>query len=199
MAVYGYGRCSTNEDRQDITRQIRELQAAGVPAENVYFEYEHGTAAVKPQLDRLLMNTVTAGDTIVTTEVSRLSRSTQQLCEIIGQVREKRIRLQIIGSITIDCRTGELDAMSAAFVEMAGVFAELERNLISTRVKSGVENARAKGKRIGRPPITVKDIPPKFLELYPRIKRHELNKSEASKVSGFSRVTIDRYIHMLEQ
>ena len=45
--LYGYGRCSTNEDKQDITRQIRELKAAG--AEEVVFEYEHGDAAVKKE------------------------------------------------------------------------------------------------------------------------------------------------------
>lgn len=42
MAVYGYARCSTSEDKQDINRQIRELKAAG--AEEVIFEYEHGDA-----------------------------------------------------------------------------------------------------------------------------------------------------------
>ena len=47
-----------------------------------------------------------AGDTILTLEVPRLARSTQQLCEIIDRVREKRLRLVIIGSITLDCREG---------------------------------------------------------------------------------------------
>ena len=45
MAIYGYARCSTNEDKQDINRQIRELKAAG--ADEVIFEYEHGDAKVK--------------------------------------------------------------------------------------------------------------------------------------------------------
>ena len=43
--IYGYARCSTNEDRQDIQRQVRELKNAG--AESVYLEYEHGDAIVK--------------------------------------------------------------------------------------------------------------------------------------------------------
>lgn len=45
-----------------------------------------------------------AGDTIIVLEVSRLARSTQQLCEIIDRVREKRLQLVIVGSITLDCR-----------------------------------------------------------------------------------------------
>ena len=45
--IYGYARCSTNETKQDINRQVRELKAAG--AEEVYLEYEHGDAAVKAE------------------------------------------------------------------------------------------------------------------------------------------------------
>ena len=72
--VYGYARCSTNEDKQDINRQIRELKAAG--AEEVVFEYEHGDAKVKQNLN-MLLDAAQEGDTIITLEVSRLSRSTQ--------------------------------------------------------------------------------------------------------------------------
>ena len=59
------------------------------------------------------------GDTIIVLEVSRLARSTQQLCEIIERVREKRLRLVIVGSITLDCREGKDDPMSEAFLQMA--------------------------------------------------------------------------------
>lgn len=54
MAVYGYARCSTSEDKQDINRQIRELKAAG--AEEVIFEYEHGDAKVKKNLHSIHHN-----------------------------------------------------------------------------------------------------------------------------------------------
>ena len=53
-----------------------------------------------------MFNQTVAGDTIIVLEVSRLERSTQQLCEIIERVREKRLRLVIVGSITLDCRNG---------------------------------------------------------------------------------------------
>ncbi len=102
--IYGYGRCSTNESKQDINRQIRELKTAG--AEEVIFEYEHGDAQTKKQLS-MLLDTAQPGDTVITLEVSRLSRSTQQLCEIIDTIKRKRLRLVIVGSITVDCRNGE--------------------------------------------------------------------------------------------
>ena len=111
--IYGYARCSTSESRQDVQRQIRELKASG--AEKVVFEYEHGDEKVKQNLE-MLLEAAQPGDTILTTEVSRLSRSTQQLCEIIARVQQKRLRLTILGSITVDCRSGALDPMTKAFL-----------------------------------------------------------------------------------
>lgn len=57
--IYGYARCSTCEDKQDIDRQIRELKAAG--ADEVVFEYEHGDAKLKKNLS-MLLDTVQEGD-----------------------------------------------------------------------------------------------------------------------------------------
>lgn len=116
--TYGYARCSTNETKQDINRQVRELKQAG--AEQIFLEYEHGDSKVKSQQAAMFAQ-AQAGDTILTLEVPRLARSTQQLCEIIDRVREKRLRLVIIGSITLDCREGKADPMSEAFLQMAGV------------------------------------------------------------------------------
>ena len=191
---YAYARCSTNEDRQDINRQIRELKAAG--AEEVMFEYEHGDAKMKPSLT-LLLEKAAPGDTIICTEVSRLSRSTQQLCEIIDIIRAKHLRLQIIGSITIDCRDGHPDPMSEAFLQMAGVFSQLELAMIRARVKSGIANARAKGKRIGRPQTTVDDIPSVFYKHYPAYASGQLNLSEFARITELSRPTVYKYLKLI--
>ncbi len=194
MKQWGYARCSTNEDKQDINRQIRELKAAG--ADEVVFEYEHGDAKVKKNL-HMLLDAATEGDTIITLEVSRLSRSTQQLCEIIDRIREKRLRLVIVGSITIDCRNGQTDPMSEAFLQMAGVFAQLELAMIRARVRSGMENARAKGKQVGRRPTTKDDIPAVFYKHYPAFAAGQMNVSEFARVCGLSRPTIYKYLNLI--
>ena len=139
-----------------------------------------------------------AGDTILTLEVPRLARSTQQLCEIIERVREKRLRLVIIGSITLDCREGRADPMSEVFLQMAGVFSQLELAMIRERVRSGMANAVAKGSRIGRPQTTKDDVPAIFLRHYPAYKSGHLNISELSRVCDLSRTTIYKYINLLE-
>jgi len=194
MKTWGYARCSTNEDKQDITRQIKELEAAG--AEEVVFEYEHGDAKVKKNL-HMLLETATEGDSIVTLEVSRLSRSTQQLCEIINTIQEKKLRLIIVGSITIDCRSGEIDPMSSAFLKMAGVFSELELQMIRARVKSGVQNAIKNGAKVGRKPTTKDDIPAIFYKHYPSLLSKQLNVSEMARICGLSRPTVYKYLRLL--
>ena len=191
----GYSRCSTNEGKQDINRQVRELKAAG--AEVVYMEYEHGDAKVKNQQQAMFAESE-AGDTIIVLEVSRLARSTQQLCEIIEIVRQKHLRLVIVGSITLDCRNGQADPMSEAFLQMAGVFSQLELSMIRARVRSGMENAKAKGKQIGRPQVTADDVPSGFLRHYPAYKRGQLNVSELARVCNISRTTAYKYINLLE-
>ena len=192
---HGYARCSTNESKQDIDRQVRELKAAG--AESLFVEYEHGDADEKKQLS-LLLEQARPGDTIITTEVSRLSRSTKQLCEIIDRIQKQKLRLEIIGSITIDCRSGELDPMTKAFLQMSGIFAELELSMIRARVRSGMANARAKGAKIGRPQATADDIPAVFLRHYPAYKKKQLNVSELARVCDLSRTTVYKYIDLLE-
>ena len=190
---HGYARCSTNESKQDIDRQVRELKQAG--AESIFLEYEHGDAAVKCQLSSLLEQ-AQPGDTIITLEVSRLARSTK--CEIIEIIRSKHLRLVIVGSITVDCSNGEIDPMTNAFIQMSGVFAELELRITRSRVRSGMANAKAKGAKIGRPQATVDDIPAVFLRHYPAYKKKQLNVSELARVCDLSRTTVYKYIDLLE-
>ena len=192
---YGYARCSTNETKQDINRQVRELKAAG--AGEIFLEYEHGDSKIKPQQEALFTQ-AQPGDTITVLEVPRLARSTQQLCEIIDRVRENRLRLVIVDSITLDCREGRADPMSEAFLQMAGVFSQLELAMIRERVRSGMANAKAKGKQIGRPPLTEEDIPANFLRHYPAYKKGQLNVSELARVCDISRTTAYKYIAMME-
>ena len=139
-----------------------------------------------------------AGDTSIVLEVSRLARSTPQLCGIIDTVREKRLRLVIVGSITLDCGRGQADPMSEAFLQMAGVFSQLALAMIRSRVRSGMENARAKGRRIGRPQVSKEDIPATFLRHYPAYKGKQLNVSELARVCDISRTTAYKYIGLLE-
>lgn len=88
--------------------------------------------------------------------------------------------------------------MIEAFLQMAGVFSQLELAMIRSRVRSGMANARAKGKQIGRPQVTKDNVPAIFLRHYPAYKSGHLNISELSRVCDPSRTTIYKYISLLE-
>ena len=161
--VYGYARCSTNEDLQDITRQVRELKQQGATDETIYMEYESGTKINRAELAKLL-NVVKEGDTIYATDCSK-----------------------------------ELDPMTEGMLKLMGVFAELERNMISQRVKSGMEHAKAKGKIVGRPATTENNIPHIFYKHYPKYKKGEINKKELSRLCSLSYPTIYKYLNIVER
>ena len=88
--------------------------------------------------------------------------------------------------------------MTKAFLQISGVFAELERNIISERVKSGMRNAKAKGVVCGRGKTSIKDIPAIFKKYYAQYKAGEINKSELAKLSEVTRPTAYKYIEILD-
>ena len=108
------------------------------------------------------------------------------------------MRLVIIGSITVDCRDGQIDPMSQAFIQMSAVFSELELSILRARVRSGLANARAKGRRIGRKPTTKDDIPPIFYKHYPSFVAGKINVSEFARLCALSRPSIYKYLKLLE-
>ena len=196
--IYGYCRCSTTEERQDINRQKRELYKLGVEDEkNIYWEYESGTKNDRAEFNKLL-DLLEKEDTLCTTEVSRLTRSTSYLCDILKIVQEKHIRL-MIGNFVVDCREDNIDPMTKGMLMMWGVFAEMERDMISARVKSGMQNAVAKGVKLGRPTTDKSNLPMKFLKYYPMYKNNDLNITEFSRLAEVSRKSIYKYIEIMEK
>ena len=194
--IYGYCRCSTDEKKQDIDRQIRDLKNLGVERENIYLEYETGTKVDRVEFKKLL-NVLGMGDTVVSTEVSRITRSTKQLIEVIELAKEKKLKL-IFGGFVADC-SKELDPMTEGMLKMMGVFSEMERNMISQRVKSGMANAKEKGAVVGRPKAKVEDISDDFKKYYKIYKENNLKKKDLKNMSGLSRPTVDKYVKMLEE
>ena len=138
--IYGYARCSTNEQRQDIERQARELKAMG--AETIFSEYISGTASEKPQLHHIVEQWK-LGDTLIATELSRYTRSVHQLCHLLEQAADRRVVLRA-GNFTADFSHGEIDPMAEGMLLMMGVFAQIEHRTTAQRIKSGVEHARKK-------------------------------------------------------
>lgn len=191
--IYGYARCSTTELKQGVEGQTRLLKEMG--AKEIYYEYESGTKVDRPELAKILSR-IMEGDSLISTEVSRITRSTKQLCEIIDFAVEKRIKL-VIGTLIFDCSADE--PLSEAMIKMAGVFAELERKMTIRRIKVGLANAKAKGVRLGRPRITAGDVPNKVIEYFEFYIENKLTKVDYARLCGVSIPTIYKYIRLLSE
>lgn len=195
--IYGYARCSTNETRQDITRQFLELERMGVDKSNIFYEYESGTKSDREELGKLL-DVVFAGDAIYCVEASRITRSIKQLLNILEFAKNRCIKL-VLGKFVVDFTSSTPDPMTLASVQLMGVFAELERNILSERIKSGMRNAREKKKQIGRRYTSIDDIPDKFIDYYHTLYvPGKINKNELSNLSSLSYPTTLKYISILE-
>ena len=107
------------------------------------------------------------------------------------------MRLIILGSITVDCRSGQIDPMSQAFIQMSAVFAELEFSILRARVRSGLANAVEKGRKLGRPQTTKDDIPAIFYKHYPAYVAGNMNISELSRICNLSRPTVYKYLKLI--
>lgn len=190
---YGYARESTNEKKQNISYQIKFLKDHGVEEENIYKEYASGSKQDRVEYNKLL-KLLKPGDSLYATEISRLSRSTKQLIELIDFVKDNHLQL-VIGSFEVDCRKDDIDPMVKGMLQMMGVIAELERNIISGRVKDGLANAE----NVGRPAFSSKNIPDKFFKIYDtQYTTGLISKVDFCKILDITRPTLDRYIAFVE-
>jgi len=192
--IFGYARCSTHEGKQDVERQRRELKERG--ATDIFMEYESGCKIDRPELNRLIAELKrNPQSTLIATEVSRITRSTKQLCEIVELAKELHLKL-IIGGFVVDC-TGPLDSLTQGMLMMLGVFSEMERNMIVDRIRSGIKHAKAKGVKLGRPALTIADIPKKVTEHFDLFRNKEINKIDYARLCGISRPTLNKYIAIM--
>ena len=147
---YGYGRISTVGKHQKLDRQLKVLMdnVEGLLLENIYTDKITGTVKDRPGLNKL-KSKLQSGDELWVESLSRLSRSTQDLLEQISEFNENGIIFHSIKeNFDFSSATGRL------LLSMIAAIVAFERDLIAERVKEGVEVARLKGKRIGRPPVS---------------------------------------------
>lgn len=195
--IYGYGRCSTNEDKQDVEYQIKELVEKGVKRENIFIEYESGAKEDRPIFTKLL-NTMVKGNSLFVTDITRLSRSTKQLCEVIDFINTNKMRL-VIGNLDVDCRSDNIEPMVEGMLKMMAVFAELDRKIKIYQINLGLKNARKEGRIGGRPKTTKADISDLFYRYYAMYKNKQINKKEFSRLAKLSYPTIYKYIEIVEE
>ena len=190
---YGYCRCSTNENNQDITRQINELMKVGVLEENIVYEFISGTKEKKPKLMELL-DKCNIGDTIVCCELSRLSRSFKDFFDTLQVLKDKKLRLELlINGIVVDFSKDRLDPFTTFFLNIIMSFNSLEVEVTRERIISGIKNSK---KKSGRPQLTKDDIPMSFYKNLDLYNNKKINKSEFARLMNWSRPKLDRILKL---
>jgi DNA invertase Pin-like site-specific DNA recombinase len=193
---YGYCRCSTNDGKQDVDYQVKELLDMGVGREYIYLEYESGAREDRPEFKKVLTAMFT-GDSLYVTDITRISRSTKQLYEVIDYINNNKMRL-VIGNLDIDCRSVNIEPMVEGMLKMMAVFAELDRKIKIYQINLGLKNARKEGRIGGRPRTSTENIPDIFYRYYPQYKNGYISKLELGRLTLLSMPTIYKYISFVE-
>lgn len=149
MTIIGYARVSTKD--QNEARQLKSLKEAGCT--RIYTEKVSGATTERPELQRMLSE-LEQGDTIVIHELSRLSRSTKDLIDLVETLKEKGVGLRSLSDSWLDL--SDDNPMSEFMFTIFSGLAQYERKLIKQRQEEGIAIAKANGKYKGKQTKLVK-------------------------------------------
>jgi DNA invertase Pin-like site-specific DNA recombinase len=155
MRIALYARVSTQNGQQDPELQLRELREycarRGWEVSGEYVDHISGAKDKRVALDRLMVDAhLRRLDAVVVWKFDRFARSVSHLLRALETFRALGVEFVSL-SEQVDTST----PMGKMMFTVLGAVAELERSLIVERVKAGLRNARAKGKRLGRPRVSV--------------------------------------------
>lgn len=180
MAFIGFARVSTIE--QDLDIQIKALTEYGCT--KIFHGKNSGKEEENKSRLQELLNYVREDDVVVITKLDRFGRSLRQILNVLAIFKEKRVGLKSLDGM-IDTTMGE-NPFSMAQIQLIGAFAELERNLIVSRI---IEGKKAKGMLQGRPEKLTAE---QFKE-FKRDVNKGLSLSSLQKKYGIGRATVSRW------
>ncbi|WP_310242435.1 recombinase family protein [Rhizobium rosettiformans] len=144
MAVIGYARTSTTDQKAGLSAQLRDLEAAGCT--KIFSEQASSVSGRRAEFDRC-MEYVREGDELIVTKLDRLARSVADLAKIVTTLDAKGVSLKVLAlSLDTSTPTGKL------MLNMLGSIAQFEREIMLERQREGIAKAKADGKYKGRAP-----------------------------------------------
>ena len=188
MALVGYARVSKSDGSQDLETQIQKLKEAGVEDGQIYVEQGSGAKDDRPVL-RECLKACRRGDCLVFYRFDRITRSLAKLVITMDDLSKRGVAMK---SITEPFDTS--DSTSRAMVQMIGIFAELERNIISRRTKDSLAYKKSIGVKLGRPSALTQD---KMEQLEFMVSRGKSVKEMCEKLS-ISKPTYYKWIKSRE-
>ena len=180
----GYARISTKD--QNLELQIDALKKAG--CELIFTEIASGTKVDRVELGKLLSQ-IRVGDVVVVYKLDRLGRSLKHLLEVVAQLGKMDVAIQSICD-AIDTTT----AQGRLFFNIAGSFAEFERDLIRERTHAGLAAARARGRKGGRRQGMSKEAQQKAILAETYYKEGKMGVNQIALEIGVSKMTLYKYL-----
>lgn len=140
-----------------------------------------------------LLGTLATGDRLIVSELSRLGRSLGQVIRIVDELVKQKVRFVAIKEAI--CFDGKQDMQTKVMVALFGLFAEVERDLISQRTKEGLAAARSKGRLLGRPKGSLgkSKLDGKEEEIRMLLEK-TVSKASIAKIVGVSRTALHHFI-----
>ncbi len=181
---FGYARVSTHDQNPDL--QVDQLRQEG--CDEVLHETVSGVNAERPVLQGLLKQ-VRAGDVIVIWKLDRLGRSLRHLVDLVNTLMEKGVGLKSLQD-PIDTTTAQGRLIFNLFASLA----EFERDLISERTQAGLNAARARGRKGGRPKGLNEAAEKKAIAAEALYIRGDLSVNEIADNLGISKATLYKYL-----
>jgi len=176
MPKIGYVRVSSTS--QTTARQDDAMAELGV--ERVFIEKISGKLANRPELKKML-EYVREGDTVVVADISRLARSTRDLLSIVDTLAHKNV-----GFVSLKENIDTTSPQGRFILTIFGALAELERENILSRQREGIEAAKARGKKLGRPAM---EFPKGWELVYTRWQEGKVSPTEAARELKLKRPT----------
>lgn len=183
-SIYGYVRVSTREQNED--RQMIALNALQIAKNNIYVDKQSGKDFSRPMYTRLLKR-LRQDDLLYVKSIDRLGRDYKEILEQWRILtKEKRVDIVVLDMPLLDTRRGK-DLMgtflSDIVLQVLSFVAENERKNIRQRQREGIEAARMRGVRFGRPELP---LPKDFGQICVRWEARELTGREAAKMCNMS-------------
>lgn len=191
--VYGYARVSSSD--QNLDRQLDSLKSFGVEKDRIFADKASGRDFRRPEYQRLVRRLDT-GDVLVIKSIDRLGRNYD---EIIAQWRlltkELRVGVVVLDMPLLDTRASERDLTGTFIVDMVlqllSYVAQLERENIRQRQAEGIAAARARGRRLGRPPL---QRPESYAYVRGQVAAGLMTHAKAAEELGVCRTTFEKWL-----
>lgn len=180
----GYARVSTRE--QNLNMQVIALEEAG--CDKVYEEVVSGIKAERPKLNNLIKQ-LRPNDVLVVWKLDRLGRSLKNLISLVQELMQNNIGLCSLND-PIDTTTSQGRLIFNIFASLA----EFERDIICERTQAGLNAARARGRRGGRPKGISKQSEATACAVETLYKEKKLSVIEICKKLNISKSTLYKYL-----